>query len=176
MKKINPDVFLKSDKPEEVILAILAGKFKEKYKIIKDVMEKIAKIEKREEKIIKYIDGISFLASLFDIKIKLELKSMPIQVDITKTFLYKEGEKRGIQKGERRGIAKGLKEGLKEAIVMVVLVKFGQLKSKQVKKLLEKIDDIKQLKKIKKEVIMVKRWDEFIKVLRNSQSKKINSK
>ena len=101
---------------------------------------------------------------------------MPIQVDIKKTFLYKEGEKRGIQKGERRGIAKGLKEGLKEAIVMVVLVKFGQLKSKQVKKLLEKIDDIKQLKKIKKEVIMVKRWDEFIKVLRNSQSKKINSK
>jgi len=184
MKKINPDVFLKSDKPEEVILAILAGKFKEKYKIIKDVMEKIAKIEKREEKIIKYIDGISFLASLFDIKIKLELKSMPIQVDITKTFLYKEGEKRGIQKGlkegEQRGILKGIKEGLreglKEAIAMVVLVKFGQLKSKQVKKLLEKIDDIKQLKKIKKEVIMVKRWDEFIKVLRNSQSKKINSK
>jgi len=166
MKKINPDVFLKSDKPEEVILAILAGKFKEKYKIIKDVMEKIAKIEKREEKVIKYIDGISFLASLFDIKIKL--KSMPIQVDIKKTFLYKEGE--------RRGTAKGLKEGLKEAIAMVVLVKFGQLKSKQVKKLLEKIDDIKQLKKIKKEVITVKRWDEFIKVLRNSQSKKINSK
>jgi len=52
MKKINPDVFLKSDKPEEVILAILAGKFKEKYKIIKDVMEKIAKIEKREEKVL----------------------------------------------------------------------------------------------------------------------------
>jgi len=109
---------------------------------------------------------------------------MPIQVDITKTFLYKEGEKRGIQKGlkegEQRGILKGIKEGLreglKEAIVMVVLVKFGQLKSKQVKKLLEKIEDIKQLKKIKKEVIMVKRWDEFIKVLRNSQSKKINSK
>jgi predicted transposase YdaD len=184
MKEVSPDLFIRSDKPEEVILAILTGKFKEKYKIIKDVIEKIAKIEKREEKIIKYIDGISFLASLFDIKIKLELKSMPIQVDITKTFLYKEGEKRGIQKGlkegEQRGILKGIKEGLreglKEAIAMVVLVKFGQLKSKQVKKLLENIDDIKQLKKIKKEVIMVKRWDEFIKVLRNSQSKKINSK
>ncbi len=165
MKKINPDVFLKSDKPEEVILAILAGKFKEKYKIIKDVMEKIAKIEKREEKIIKYIDGISFLASLFDIKIKL--KSMPIQVDITKTFLYKEGE--------RRGTAKGLKEGLKEAILMDIQVKFGQLKSKQVKKLLENIDDIKKLKKIKKEVITVKSWNDFIKFLGISTKYKINS-
>jgi len=165
MKEVSPDLFIRSDKPEEVILAILTGKFKEKYKIIKDVIEKIAKIEKREEKVIKYIDGISFLASLFDIKIKL--KSMPIQVDITKTFLYKEGE--------RRGTAKGLKEGLKEAILMDIQVKFGQLKSKQVKKLLENIDDIKQLKKIKKEVITVKSWNDFIKSLRISTKYKINS-
>ena len=97
---------------------------------------------------------------------------MPIQVDITKTFLYKEGEKRGLQKGlkegEQRGVVKGLKEGLKEAILMDIQVKFGQLKSKQVKKLLERIDDIKQLKKIKKEVITVKSWNDLIKVI-NSQ-------
>ncbi len=108
---------------------------------------------------------------------------MPIQVDITKTFLYKEGERRGIQKGlkegEQRGILKGikegLKEGLKEAILMDIQVKFGQLKSKQVKKLLENIDDIKKLKKIKKEVIMVKSWNDFIKSLRISTKYKINS-
>jgi len=175
MKEVSPDLFIRSDKPEEVILGILAGKSKEKYKIIKEVIEKITEIEKREEQVIKYIDSISFLAGLFDIQIRL--KGMPIQVDITKTFLYKEGEKRGIQKGlkegEQRGVVKGLKEGLKESIVMVVQVKFGQSKSKQVKKLLEKIDDIKQLKKIKREVLMAKRWDDFIKAIMNSQKSKL---
>ncbi len=175
MKEVSPDLFIRSDKPEEVILGILAVKFKEKYKIIKEVIEKITEIEKREEQVIKYIDSISFLAGLFDIQIRL--KGMPIQVDITKTFLYKEGEKRGIQKGlkegEQRGVVKGLKEGLKESIVMVVQVKFGQSKSKQVKKLLEKIDDIKQLKKIKREVLMAKRWDDFIKAIMNSQKSKL---
>jgi len=170
MKEVSPDLFIRSDKPEEVILGILAGKFKEKYKIIKEVIEKITEIEKREEQVIKYIDSISFLAGLFDIQIRL--KGMPIQVDITKTFLYKEGEKRGLQKGlkegEQRGVVKGLKEGLKEAILMDIQVKFGQLKSKQVKKLLERIDDIKQLKKIKREVITVKSWNDLIKVI-NSQ-------
>ncbi len=170
MKEVSPDLFIRSDKPEEVILGILAGKSKEKYKIIKEVIEKITEIEKREEQVIKYIDSISFLAGLFDIQIRL--KGMPIQVDITKTFLYKEGEKRGLQKGlkegEQRGVVKGLKEGLKEAILMDIQVKFGQLKSKQVKKLLERIDDIKQLKKIKREVITVKSWNDLIKVI-NSQ-------
>jgi hypothetical protein len=33
MKKIDPDKFIKSDKPEEVIVGVLAGKFKEKPKI-----------------------------------------------------------------------------------------------------------------------------------------------
>ncbi len=33
-KKIDPDDFIRSDKPEEVIVGILAGKFKEKPQII----------------------------------------------------------------------------------------------------------------------------------------------
>jgi hypothetical protein len=103
MKKIDPDVFIKSKKPGEVIVGILAGKFKDKSKIIKKVKKRIVEILKNEEKIIKYIDSISFLAGLFDIEVKI--KPMPIQVDIRKTFLYKWGEK----EGEKRGIEKGLK-------------------------------------------------------------------
>jgi len=41
MKKIDPDVFIKSEKPEEVIVGILAGKFKEKPQIIEKVKERI---------------------------------------------------------------------------------------------------------------------------------------
>jgi len=56
---------------------------------------------KNEKEITKYIDSISFLAGLFDVKI--EVKPMPIQVDIRKTFLYKWGE----EEGEKRGFEKG---------------------------------------------------------------------
>jgi len=36
MKKIDPDDFIKSKKPEEIIIGILAGKFKDKPEIIKN--------------------------------------------------------------------------------------------------------------------------------------------
>jgi hypothetical protein len=91
MKKIDPDEFIKSDKPEEVIVGILAGKFKDKPQIIKKVKKRIVEIVKNEKEIAKYIDSISFLAGLFDVKI--EVKPMPIQVDIRKTFFIN-GEKK----------------------------------------------------------------------------------
>ncbi|MDT7908144.1 MAG: hypothetical protein RRA63_08925 [Candidatus Calescibacterium sp.] len=181
MKKIDPDVFIKSKKPGEVILGILAGKFKDKPKIIRKVKKRIVEILKNEEKIIKYIDSISFLAGLFDIEIKV--KPMPIQVDIKKTFLYKwgkeeglkEGEQRGLLKGEKRGLVKGLKEGekrglvkgLKEAILVGIQLRFGDQKAKQIRNFLEKIDDLNHLKKIKREVIRAENWEDFIKVFRN---------
>jgi predicted transposase YdaD len=190
MKKIDPDEFIKSKKPEEVIVGILAGKFKEKSQIIERVKERIVEIVKNEEEIAKYIDSISFLAGLFDVKI--EVKPMPIQVDIRKTFLYKwgkeeglkEGEQRGIERGlkegEKRGIEKGkqegLKEGLKKAILVDIEEKFGISKARQIKKLLVKINEINRLEKIKKEVIRAKTWEDFIKVFKNPNSKNKNSK
>jgi predicted transposase YdaD len=181
MKKIDPDEFIKSDNPEEVIVGILAGKFKDKPKIIKKVKERIVEIVKNEEEIAKYIDSISFLAGLFDIEIKV--KPMPIEVDIRKTFLYKwgreEGIKEGIKEGERRGLVKGLKEGeqrgivkgkregLKEAILLGAQIKFGRSKIKELKTLLEKVGDLNYLKKIKRRIIEAKTWDDFVKVFRN---------
>jgi predicted transposase YdaD len=113
---------------------------------------------------------------------------MPIQIDIRKTLFYKWGEKRGIVKGlkeglkegERRGIVKGLKqgkqEGLKEGILGIIQIKFGSSKAKLIKNLLDKINDITRLEKIKKEVIRAKTWDDFIKVFKNTISKNKNSK
>jgi flagellar biosynthesis/type III secretory pathway protein FliH len=112
---------------------------------------------------------------------------MPIQVDIRKTFLYKlgkeEGLKEGLKEGEQRGIIKGKEEGLKEGLIKglregifgIIQVKFGSQKAKLIKNLLEKINDINRLKKIKKEVIRAETWEDFIKFLKNS-SKNKNSK
>jgi predicted transposase YdaD len=173
MKKIDPDEFLKSKKPEEVIIGILAGKFKDKPKIIEKVKKRIVEIVKNEERMIKYIDSISFLAGLFDVKIKV--KPMPIEVDIKKTFLYrwgkeeglKEGKREGLKEGEQRGIIKGLKEGLKKAILSGVELKFGPSKARKVRSFLVKINDINKLEKINKELIRAESWNDFVKVFRN---------
>jgi predicted transposase YdaD len=157
MKKIDPDVFIKSDKPEEVIVGILAGKFKDKPEIIKKVKKRIVEIVKDEKEIAKYIDSISFLAGLFDVKIKV--KPMPIEVDIRKTFLYKWGKEEGKQEGKQ--------EGLKEAILLGTQIKFGKSKVKEVKNLLEKVDDLNRLKKIKRKIIEAKTWDDFVRIFRN---------
>jgi predicted transposase YdaD len=134
---------------------------------------------KDEKEIAKYIDSISFLAGLFDVEI--EVKPMPIEVDIRKTFLYKwgekEGERRGIEKGKQEGLKEGEKRGIeKGAILGIIQAKFGSQKVKLIKNILDKIDDIDYLKKIKKEAIRAKTWEDFIKVLKNPNSKNKNSK
>jgi hypothetical protein len=186
LKKIDPDEFLKSDKPEEVVLGVLAGKYKEKPEVFKKVIRKISKIVKNKKELLKYMEDISFLGSLFDVEIKVE--PMPIQIDIRKTLFYKWGEKEGEKKGEKRGIVKGLKkglikglkqgkqEGLKEGILGIIQVKFGSSKAKLIKNLLDTVNDITRLEKIKKEVIKAKTWDDFIKVFKNPISKNKNSK
>jgi flagellar biosynthesis/type III secretory pathway protein FliH len=114
---------------------------------------------------------------------EINLKRMPIQIDIRKTLFYKWGEQKGFEKGkkeglkegEQRGIVKGLKqgkkeglkEGLKEGILGIIQVKFGSSKAKLIKSLLDKINDINRLEKIKKEVIKAENWEDFVKVLRN---------
>jgi hypothetical protein len=165
MKKINPDFFIKSDKPEEVLVGILAGKFKDKPEIIKKVKKRIVEIVKDEKEIAKYIDSISFLAGLFDVEIKV--KPMPIQVDIRKTFLYKWGKEEGLKEGKQEGLKEGRQEGLKEAILLGVQIKFGKSKVKEAKTLLEKVNDVNKLKKIKRKIIEAKSWDDFIKIFGN---------
>ncbi|MFZ8804192.1 MAG: hypothetical protein ACO2PO_14580 [Candidatus Calescibacterium sp.] len=124
------------------------------------------------------MEDISFLGGLFDVEIKAE--PMPIQIDIRKTLFYKwgekEGEKRGIVKGLEKGEKRGIIKGLKKAILLDVQLKFGSSKARQIKKLLDKINNINRLEKIKKEVIKSENWDDFVKFLKNSNSKNKNSR
>jgi predicted transposase YdaD len=169
MKRIDPDVFIRSRKPYEVVVGVLAGKYREKPRAFRKVMKRISEIVKNEKELLKYMEDISFLGGLFDVKIKV--KPMPIQIDIRKTLFYKWGREEGLREGERRGLAKGLKEGLikglKKAIFLDIKLKFGSQKAKQIKNLLDKINDKNRLEKIKKEVIKAETWEDFSKVLKN---------
>jgi hypothetical protein len=53
----------------------------------------------------------------------------------------------------------------------IIQVKFGSSKAKQIKNLLDRVNDINLLEKIKKEVIRAKTWDDFIKLLKSTNSK-----
>jgi len=169
MKRIDPDVFIRSRKPYEVVVGVLAGKYREKPKAFRKVMKRISEIVKNEKELLKYMENISFLGGLFDVKIKV--KPMPIQIDIRKTLFYKwgreEGLKEGLKEGEQKGIVKGKREGLKEAILLGVQIKFGRSKARQIKNLLDKINNINRLEKIKKEVIKAETWEDFSKVFKN---------
>ena len=169
MKRVAPDVFIKSQKPYEVVVGVLAGKYREKPEAFSKVVKRISEIVKNEKEVIKYMNDINFLASLFDVKIKV--KPMPIQIDIRKAPFYRwgreEGLKEGLREGEQRGIVKGRQEGLKEAILLDVQIKFGKSKVKKVKTFLEKVDDLNHLRKIKRKIIEAKTLDDFVKAFRN---------
>ena len=96
---------------------------------------------------------------------------MPIEVDIRKTFLYKWGEKEGEKRGIEKGKQEGLKKGLKKAILVDIEEKFGISKTERIKKLLDKINVINILEKIKREAIKAKTWEDFVGSIKNSKSK-----
>jgi len=73
--------------------------------------------------------------------------------------------------GDCKSLKQGKQEGLKEGILGIIQVKFGSRKANQIKNLLDRVNDINLLEKIKKEVIKAKTWDDFIKLLKNSISK-----
>jgi Asp-tRNA(Asn)/Glu-tRNA(Gln) amidotransferase C subunit len=174
MKRVDPDVFIKSRKPEEVIIGILAGKYREKPETFSKVVKRISEIVISKKEVIKYMNDINFLASLFDVKIKV--KPMPIQIDIRKVPFYKWGREEGFKEGKREGLKegkqRGLIKGLKKAILLDIQVKFGSLKAKQIKNILDKINDINRLEKIKKEAIRAENWEDFSKIFRNHKGNK----
>jgi hypothetical protein len=55
-------------------------------------------------------------------------------------------------------------------------IKFGKSKVKEVKDILEKVDDVNHLKKIKRKIIEAKTWDDFLKSFKTTNSKNKNSK
>jgi ribonuclease HI len=92
---------------------------------------------------------------------------MPIQIDIRKAPFYRWGREEGLKEGLREGELRGLIRGLKKAIFLDIQLKFGSSKARQIKNLLDKINNINRLEKIKKEVIKAETWEDFSKVFKN---------
>jgi len=117
IKKIGYTRFLSSSSPEEVILAILAGKEDEKDEvIISKIFFKLQELLSSSDLLfiqkIKQLEVLSLLRNTRDLIIKQE-HDMALVIDITKDKLYKQGIEKGIEKGL-------LKKSLETAILMLV--------------------------------------------------------
>ena len=168
ISEIEAESFLESDEPDVFILSIL-GKTGDRVGVLRRVIEKLKELNLGEERILKYIHRIEVLSELRGIG-KEEISEMPIEIDITKLWGYKEGREAGLKEGKEAGLKEGreigLREGLYSAIALGLELRFGKNGLRLMKKIRE-ISDIDRLKELKKEIIKAKSLKEFSKRIKN---------
>ncbi len=163
MSQISPEIFLKSDKPEVILLSILC-KTDDKKSLAKKIITKLLKMGIPKKDLLNYLLNLEVLGELRNLKIDFEevIGGMPIdlKVDIRKLWSYQEGKREGRREGRREG----MKHGLYEAIALGLELKFGKKALSLVKKIKD-IEDVSELKRLKKEVLRAKTLEDFIKAI-----------
>ncbi len=115
MKDIPCEKFLDSEKPEEIILAILCDfKGRRSQDLVRAIIEHLKERTEGELLFSKYIRQLEILSQLRDLqKIVFEEENkMSIIFDIKKDLRYQQGLEEGMEKGEEKGKAEGLSEGM----------------------------------------------------------------
>lgn len=161
MRRIGLNTFLKSKNPLFVVLGLISARSEKEVELIKRRLKELSSGQKEYEELLK---NLAFYAEM--LKIKFRKPMIPkIQIPIEKLTSYKVG----FSKGKREGKREGIKEGLKEAILLDFDTKFSNGESKiknmkkELKKVLDRTDDLKKLKKIKFFILRADTPDEFIK-------------
>ncbi|MBF0459608.1 MAG: hypothetical protein HQK99_17105 [Nitrospirae bacterium] len=117
IRDINCSELLQSDKPEDIVLAILC-KSDDIDVTIARILERLSTLplKTRRDYILKLL-YLSDLRKLYN-KVDQEVKKMPITIDAQESGLFQagvvEGERRGVVEGERRGERLGVIEGMLE--------------------------------------------------------------
>lgn len=161
MRRIGLNTFLKSKNPLFVVLGLISARSEKEVELIKRRLKELSSGQKEYEELLK---NLAFYAEM--LKIKFRKPMIPkIQIPIEKLTSYKVG----FSKGKREGKREGIKEGLKEAILLDFDTKFSNGESKiknmkkELKKVLDRTDDLKKLKKIKFFILCADTPDKFIK-------------
>jgi len=102
LREIPKDVFLSSNVPEDVVLAILADFGSEQpEKVIRQILQHLLKLIGRVPRLEKYQRQLQTLSRLrkLEAKTKKEISAMPIHYDIETDALYLEGREKGVEIG-----------------------------------------------------------------------------
>jgi predicted transposase/invertase (TIGR01784 family) len=123
MNQIDVELFLNSDNPHEIVLAVLCKYTrKEAPKIIKQILEKLNAKVQNERDLHEFVTDLEILSGLRKLQseTKKQLSKMPIMYDLRKDIRFKEGLEVGIEVGIEKGEEKGeLKKARLSAIRML---------------------------------------------------------
>ena len=120
LKSVPKEVFLHSDTPEEVVLAILCDFGADQpEQVIRQILQHLLKLIGRLPRLKKYQQQLQVLSRLrkLEIPTKKEISAMPIHYEIEQDGLYLEGIEKGIEKGIERGIEKGIEQHQHDTVV-----------------------------------------------------------
>ncbi len=119
LKSIPKEVFLHSDTPEEVVLAILCDfGVEQPEQVIRQILQHLLKLIGRVPRLKKYQQQLQVLSRLrkLEIPTKKEITAMPIHYEIEQDGLYLEGIEKGIEKGieqhQHDTVVRGLRAGV----------------------------------------------------------------
>jgi predicted transposase YdaD len=132
LNQIDVEVFLNSDKPHEIILAVLCKyERKDAPKIIRQILDKLRLKAQNERELNEFATDLEILSQLRTLQseIKKQIQKMPIIYDLKKDIRFKEGVEYGLEKGLEKGEARGEARGeLKKArLISIRLLKQGVL-------------------------------------------------
>jgi hypothetical protein len=137
--------FLASDRPEEVLLAIL-GEFGTKLPedMVEQILHRLRELCPTPATLSKYAEQLAVLSGLRSLQkiTHQKIKNMAIDFDLTNNFIYKEG----IEKGLEQGLGKGKEETLNHNLRRLIEQKV--LNDQQIADVLEiPLSRVKQLRK-----------------------------
>ncbi|MBF0319104.1 MAG: hypothetical protein HQL01_04785 [Nitrospirae bacterium] len=171
MRDVDCDMFLHSDKPEEVIISILCNYQKKGVKIfIREILDRLKELVKEETLRGKYIRQVEVLAQLRDLQDEVckEAETMALVYDLERDVRFRQGMERGIEKGIERGLEKGLiegkLEGLLEGIEGMLELKFGSagVALMDMVRVIDSVDKLEGLKDLIKKADSLDKLKEFL--------------
>jgi hypothetical protein len=106
---IDYEIFVNSNAPEEIILAILADfKGEDKALTIQKILKNLKDKTKNQQKLDKFIFQLEILSNLRNLQLSVttQITKMSLNYDITKDIRYQQGIGTGIEQGIEQGIEK----------------------------------------------------------------------
>ena len=130
LKQIPKEMFIHSNIPEEVVLAILCDFGEDQpAQVVRQILEHLHKICRRSVRLKKYQKQLLILSRLrkMELIVKTEVEAMTIHYDIETDALYLQGIEKGIEEGIEKGIEKGIEEGIEKGIEEGTAIKERQV-------------------------------------------------
>lgn len=102
LRHIDCDVFIHSQKPEEIILGVLADfKGQNSLSVIQSILHNLMKTVRSSRSLRKYCTQLEILSKLRNLQPQTiqQIEAMPITYDITTDIRYQQGIEQGIEQG-----------------------------------------------------------------------------